>query len=116
MHEYSIAVEICDSAIRVAEENHAASVSTIELEIGELAMINQDQLTFCMESIVKGTLLDGMKLDIDEIKAEIRCGCGYTGRAVDDSLISYIVCPQCGSTAELIRGREIIIKEITVCT
>ena len=114
MHEYSIATEIYDSAIRVAEENHATSVSAIELEIGELAMINCDQLTFCMESIVKGTLFEGAKLKISEIKAEIRCG--YTGKAADDSMLSYLICPQCNTPAELIRGREIPIREITICT
>jgi hydrogenase nickel incorporation protein HypA/HybF len=116
MHEYSIATEIYDSAIKVAEENHATAVSAIELEIGELAMINCDQLTFCMESIVKGTLFEDAELKISEIKAEIRCGCGYTGKAADDSMLSYLICPQCNTPAELIRGREIIIREITICT
>ena len=121
MHELSVAVDVCRAVIEAASKNHASSVKSVELELGECTMINQEQLSFCFKVAAEGTLAEGAELNIVNVPPAIRCECGYRGTVnTDQHHIPYelafdLRCPKCGNcAAELVSGREISVKNIRI--
>lgn len=109
MHELSIVsgvVEIC--------EQHAAGrrVLAVTLTIGTLSGVVAEALEFCFEAGTRGTLLEGARLEIEQIAASGFCAaCGKT------ALIEacFDPCPHCGSyPLEIRSGEEMRVKELEV--
>lgn len=119
MHEFSISSEIVKTVLDTAEKNSGKKVLSIQLEIGELALLNVDQVTFWIHELFKGSLAEGAKVKIKEIKARIQCeSCGFNGRISPDQqdpfkhLIPYS-CPKCGSfQIKVEKGRECTLRRI----
>jgi hydrogenase nickel incorporation protein HypA/HybF len=108
MHEYSIAYDIFATARRAALENHASQVKTVTVEIGEIAMVNPDQVKFLFDAIVEDDpLFKGVAMVCREIKVQSRCDCGYEGN-------ERFVCPQCGGLPEIVGGKEIVVSNIEI--
>lgn len=108
MHELSIAYDIFATAKRAAVEHGAAQVTKVAVELGELTMVNPEQVeflfsTFCEED----PAFSGTVLEYRTVRPKVRCRCGYEG----DELY---VCPRCGSLPEIIEGREIVVTNIEI--
>ena len=119
MHEFSIADEIVRNVLRSAKENHGKKVLSIQLEIGELALLNVEQVTFWIQELLKGSIAEGAKVKVRTIKARIQCeSCGYRGGMNLDQrdpfrhTIPYS-CPKCQSfQIDVEKGRECHLKKI----
>lgn len=108
MHEYSIAYDIFATARRAALENNASQVKIVQVDIGEIAMVNPEQVKFLFEVIAEDDpLFKGVTMACRNIKVKTRCSCGYEG---DERF----VCPQCGSLPEIVAGREIVVSNIEI--
>jgi len=108
MHEYSIAYDIAATARRAALENHASQVKTVRVDIGEIAMVNPEQVKFLFEAIVEDDpLFKNVSMIRRDIKVKSRCACGYEGN-------ERFVCPQCGGLPEIVEGREIVVSNIEI--
>ncbi len=123
MHEFSIAQSIVETVIKVARDNGASQILGVNLEVGEVALVNVDQLGWHIQLLTQGTLADGMQLQWTRIPAGIRCqGCGYEGglryEKEDPSWhfsVPSFECPQCESPNTVItHGRELRVKDINV--
>lgn len=119
MHEFSIASEIVRTVLDSAEKNEGKKVLSVQLEIGELALLNVEQVTFWVCELFKGTIAEGAKVKVKTIKARIKCKpCGYQGgMSLDkqDPLQHFIPysCPKCGSfEIKVEKGRECTVKRI----
>jgi hydrogenase nickel incorporation protein HypA/HybF len=112
MHEMSIAMNIIELASAAAQEEGAAAIERIELEIGTMAGLMVESLEFCFEAAARGTLAEGAVLDITSIPAKGRClVCNEI--SVVDSLAAQ--CPHCGAyLLSLLTGKELTIKAIIV--
>ena len=108
MHEMTIAMNVVDAGIKRAQENHALYVTSIELEIGELAGILNDSLLFCFDSVCKNTIAESCKLNIHSVPAIGKCHhCEITFTV--ESLFAF--CPDCSQFQVLIvSGKELKIK------
>ncbi|MCX7804332.1 MAG: hydrogenase maturation nickel metallochaperone HypA [Planctomycetota bacterium] len=109
MHELSIATEICRCVERATEsarkEGGAGSrVKCVSVRVGELSGVDPEALLFAWEAAVRDTPLEGARLEIERIRAKIRCrGCG----AESGMDFPGAVCPACGSAeAEIAGGME----------
>jgi len=119
MHEFSISSEIVKTVLDEAEKNNGKKVLSIQLEIGELTLLNVEQVTFWIHELFKGSIAEGAKVKFKKVKARIRCGeCQYRGEPGlnqrDDyqHLIQYS-CPKCGSIQIMIeKGRECVLRRI----
>jgi hydrogenase nickel incorporation protein HypA/HybF len=119
MHEFSISSEIVRTVLDTAEKNNGKKVLSIQLDIGELALLNVEQITFWIDQLFKGTVAEGAKLKVRMIKARIQCeSCGYKGGISLDQkdpfrhFIPYS-CPQCGSfEIKVEKGRECTLRRI----
>jgi hydrogenase nickel incorporation protein HypA/HybF len=112
MHEFSIAMNIVDIAIAEAKKAQAEKISEIEIEIGRASGVVREALEFALESVVKGTALENAIIIIYEIPAIAECNsCKHTFKI--ESNIGE--CPECGDiTANLVSGRELKVKTITI--
>lgn len=108
MHEYSIAYDIYTTARRAAQENKANLVKRIHVDIGEMALVNPEQVEFLFSAISEDDpLFSGVALDCRPVVPKAHCVCGYEGDEV-------FVCPGCGAMPELVQGREIVVTSIEI--
>lgn len=119
MHEFSVSSEITRTVLDTAEKNRGKKVLSIQLEIGELTLLNVEQVTFWIHELFKGSMAEGAKVKIKTVRARIKCGtCGYHGGRASDQkenfqhLIPYS-CPKCGSfEIKIEKGKECILRRI----
>jgi hydrogenase nickel incorporation protein HypA/HybF len=107
------------SVLDTAKKNNGKKVLSVQLEIGELALLNVEQVTFWIHELFKGTVAEGAKVKVKTIKARIRCeSCGYKGGMDLDQkdpfrhFIPY-ACPKCSSfQIKVEKGRECTLRRI----
>jgi len=121
MHEFSVSSEIVRTVLDTAEKNHGKRVLSIQLEIGELALLNLEQVTFWIQELFRGSVAEGAKIKVRKIKARVSCeACGYEGEnsSHQKDLFQHLIplsCPKCGSTQiKVEKGRECTLKKIQV--
>ena len=119
MHEFSISDEIVRNVLDTVKENDGKKVLSIQLEIGELALLNVEQVTFWIHELIKGSVAEGAKVKVRTIKARIKCeACGYKGGMSLDRqdpfrhAIPYS-CPKCHSfQIHVEKGQECTLRRI----
>lgn len=122
MHEFSISNAITRSVLQSAKDNGAKSVSSIDLEIGELTLLNPSQVRFWLKELLKKTRARNAKIRIKSIKPKVRCKkCKYAGpmKKEDKPLYHFyppiFACPKCKSTEiKIVKGEECLIKNIRI--
>ena len=121
MHEFSISSEIVRNVLDTAKANDGKKVLSIQLEIGELALLNVEQVTFWIHELFKGSVAEGAKVKVKTIKARIQCeSCGYKGGMNPDRQDSFrhvilYSCPKCSSfQIKVEKGRECALRRIQV--
>ncbi len=108
MHEYGIAYDIYATARRTAEDHHARAVKRVMIDVGDLAMVNPEQVEFLFHAIAaEDPLFSGTSLCYRKVTPRTRCRCGYEGEEV-------FVCPRCGGLPELTQGREIVVTNLEI--
>jgi hydrogenase nickel incorporation protein HypA/HybF len=121
MHEVSIAKSILSTILEVASKNKAREVSGVEMEVGEICLINKEQLVYLIGVLAHDTIAKEMKISIKEVKTKIKCkNCSYSGdveyKEVDPTWhyrVPIFACVRCKSNmTEIIQGKELIIKTI----
>lgn len=118
MHELSIAAAIVDRALSVAADTGAEAVEELTIELGRATHVNPDQLRFCIETAVEGTIAEGATITVEPVSPRARCGCGWNGEPERlDVAVAYapdVRCPDCGNRAELVSGSECRLRSIEV--
>ncbi len=108
MHEYGIAYDIVVTSRRAALENNATSITHIYVDVGELSIVNPDQVEFLFSTIVEDDpLFRDAKLTCTKVAPQTRCVCGYVGSEI-------FVCPECGQLPEIVKGKEVVVTRIEV--
>ena len=111
MHELSFATEILERVQQEARNFPACKVTRVRLGAGELLCIDNASLTFCLEAIAAGTVMENARIEIAELPLELECArCGRTpvATALDSR------CPGCGQAGEFVSGKDLVIEEIEI--
>lgn len=124
MHEAAIAQSIVKTVIDEATKQKAKKVQSVEIEIGELTFLNQEQVSFWVEMGFQNTFAEGTKLIFKIKKSLFKCPhCQYKGplSIKEDPLyhmqLPSFSCPKCnGSNLECIQGKEALIRRIKILT
>jgi len=95
-------------------------VEEVNVTIGRLSMLGEEQLRFCWEAIIEEEpLLKGSLLVIAYEEGTVRCrSCGFEGPIdmTEDPLLHSILpvfaCPRCGGGAAIKRGRSVQVNSI----
>jgi hydrogenase nickel incorporation protein HypA/HybF len=112
MHELSIANDLVTAALDTAKQNNAKKVISVTVELGELAMVNPEQLSFLYEVLTEENMLKGSKLVMETKPASGECSnCGYKGPITDRYTCA---CPKCSMTLNTITGKEILLKNMEI--
>jgi hydrogenase nickel incorporation protein HypA/HybF len=112
MHEVSIAESIVDIAGEYAEREAVQSFSAIELQIGTLSGIEIEALTFAMDVVCRGTVLDGAEVRILTIEGRARCESCDFEFSVEDH---FSPCPACGELrSSIISGEELRVSSLLI--
>jgi hydrogenase nickel incorporation protein HypA/HybF len=121
MHEFSISSEIVKTVLDTTKKSSGKKVFSVQLEIGELTLLNGDQVGFWVKELFKGSAAEDAEVKIKTIKARILCkACGYKGGIRSDQEDSFRhltlqTCPQCNSFQfKVEKGRECILRRIQV--
>lgn len=116
MHEFAIASEIVQNVLETAERNRGGRVLSLDLEIGKLAVLNVEQVTFWVEELLKGTVAEGARIRVKRVNGVVACNdCGRRSRVKDDpsDILAPLSCPQCGSfRVRIERGKECYIRRV----
>jgi hydrogenase nickel incorporation protein HypA/HybF len=108
MHEYGIAYDIVVTAKRTAQDNNAKYISTVYVDVGELSIVNPEQVEFLFYTIIEDDpLFNNTKLVCTKVPPQTRCECGYNGNEI-------FVCPDCGQLPVIEKGREVVVTKIEV--
>ncbi|KYC53786.1 MAG: putative hydrogenase nickel incorporation protein HypA [Candidatus Methanofastidiosum methylothiophilum] len=117
MHELSLAEGILKTILQVAEKEGARKIKSIKIEMGEILLVNSEQLTFCFDIISKDTLAEGAKLDIIFLKPRLLCNVcrkEFQINTDEDLPILSMIC-ECGSNdVTVLSGREFNIKSMKI--
>lgn len=112
MHEISI----CEGIIQVlqaeAKTQDFAKVTTLYLEIGQLASVEVEALRFSFEIVSQGTLADGATLKIDLLSG--RAWCQDCQQSIEIAA-RFEPCSLCGGhQLQITQGDEMRVKELEV--
>jgi len=113
LHEYSVAYQIYETLKHVIEERgDVKKVKKVILEIGELTLINPEQLEFCFSAITsEDEIMKDSELEIEMKKAVVECEkCGK----VENLTPGIFICLKCGSPLKISGGRDLVIKSVDV--
>lgn len=121
MHEFSLAQAIVQTVLQVAQEHGAEAVEEVNLELGELALVNVEQLEWHLRMLTRATLAESARINWRKIGAQVLCPeCGYQGpithQPLDDSShfeVPVLQCPACESpSTRILSGRELKVVDI----
>jgi hydrogenase nickel incorporation protein HypA/HybF len=121
MHEMSLASNVVEIALATASQNAATKIKQVNISIGEYALVQEEQLQFCLDVLAQGTLAEGAKFILKAKRGSILCEvCGYEGPAKppEEAIPGFVfsfVCPRCGGLrTRILDGRDVIVEGITV--
>ena len=110
MHELAIAQNVLDVVLEEGRHHGLARVASIRLQVGALAAVVPDALTFCFQMVSQQTIAAGARLDIDIIPVVARCQGCHQVFAIEDRKFA---CPHCQEPAvDLVSGRELLVASI----
>ncbi len=111
VHELSLMEAVRRQALEALDRHGGERIVAITLRIGALAGVEPDCLAMAFEVVMAESLAAGARLQIESVPAEGRCrSCGQVF-AVRAGLL---VCPGCGGSASLERGRELQLVSLDV--
>ncbi len=108
MHELSIAMSIVDGACEEASRHGATRVESVHLRLGQLCGVVKEALLFSYDIATMDTVLEGSRLQIEEVNAAIYCDNCDTEREL--TTIQNFSCHVCGkASSNVVHGRELTI-------
>jgi hydrogenase nickel incorporation protein HypA/HybF len=111
--------QIVNYTLEEAKKHNAKRVSEVHLLIGKLTFLGLEQVKFAYNLLVKNTILEDSKLQIEEKNGVVKCNnCGYSDdlKFEDDPVYRIpfptLTCSKCEGVVTIVGGKECIIKSI----
>ena len=111
MHELSIAMQLVEQIVAIAEEHRWPRVDEVELEAGALRQVIPEMMQMAFAEATDQTLAQGALLSIRDIPAKARCNqCALEFEPEPDNFL----CPECRvADVEVLEGNQIILKTVS---
>jgi hydrogenase nickel incorporation protein HypA/HybF len=120
MHEFSTVKNIVERVTEVAEKEDAREILRLDIELGELTLLEEEQMRFWLEVMLSESRLGkSTEVVLHRIPGVIQCNkCGYKGGLETtnlDHLFPILKCPKCESfDLEVTEGEDCIIKSLEI--
>jgi hydrogenase nickel incorporation protein HypA/HybF len=123
MHEGALAKSIIEIILDTALANKAKEVVRVEIEVGEICLVNIDQLTYLIKIMASDTIARNMTFQIKELHTLIKCKvCSYVGEVEYKEVepewhyrVPLFGCIRCKSNkTEIIQGRDLMVRSIEI--
>ena len=109
MHEVGIAEELVRQVLATA--CGMARVTEVTVDLGVLQWVDPDALRQAFDAASQGTLAEGARLDLREVRP--RAVCGACGAEYVPEELGIYVCPACGAAEpEFVEGNDIILVSL----
>ncbi|MBZ0129611.1 MAG: hydrogenase maturation nickel metallochaperone HypA [Rhodobacteraceae bacterium] len=112
MHEMALAEGVLQIVEDTIRGQNCTRVTAIRLEIGALSHVEPDAMRFCFDAVIRGSVAEGARLEIDTAPGRAWChNCGH--EVALPSLIA--ACPDCGGfQVQVTGGQELRVKDMEV--
>lgn len=114
MHEFSLVMSMLDVAETAARADGATRIDAIHLEIGALAGVVPEALSFAFEGARQGTMAHDARLEVVHLPAIAYCASCRSEFELDNRF-GIAMCPSCDTpSADLRQGREMHVSHLEV--
>lgn len=109
-------MSLAEGILQIVEDTAAQQgfhrVTEVRLEIGALSGVEVDALSFCLDVVLKGSVADGARVELERLPGRGYClDCSET---VSVNAL-YDPCPTCGSyQVQATGGTEMRVKDLLV--
>ncbi len=111
MHELGIAHDLVEIAASAAAAAQVKRVGVVHVRLGVLSGVVKDALIFSYDIATTDTILEGSRLEIEEVPIVIYCS--NCQMAVSLPGIQDFCCPYCGTpTMDIRQGRELEVVSL----
>jgi hydrogenase nickel incorporation protein HypA/HybF len=112
MHEMSLAEGVLQLIEDAAGQQAFTKVRTVWLEIGQLSGVEPEAMRFCFDSVTRGSIAQGARLEIITLPGTGWCmACARTVPMTE----VFGECPLCGGyQLQVTGGTEMRVKELDV--
>ena len=114
MHEAQVADAVIRSAQVEALARDAARITSVRLAVGIFAGVDTQSLSFCLEAMSSGTMMDNATVEIVRLESETVCAnCGrlpFRENGGDGPP----VCRRCNCEAKVEPATEIFLEEMNI--
>lgn len=112
MHEMAIGASLVGLIEEESRKQGFSKVRVIRVELGEIGHVEPEALRFCFDSVGRGTIAEGARLDIVLVGGAGWClDCGKTVVLTE----RFGACPECGHHhVQMTAGDELRLKELEV--
>lgn len=112
MHEVSLIEGVVGLIEDLQRLEKFVRVRTVRLRVGALCQAEPEALRFCFDAVVRGTVAEGARLEIEMVPGEGRCAACRSTMSLEER---FAACPGCGSIAvDLVAGAELRLAEMEV--
>lgn len=112
MHEMSLCENIREIIVEQARTEGFSRVNCVWLEVGPLSCVEPDALRFGFDVVMRGSVVEGAKVEIMTPTATARCLACETMATIQQR---YDPCPHCGAgPMEMITGDALRISKLEV--
>ncbi|MGB9624652.1 MAG: hydrogenase maturation nickel metallochaperone HypA [Phycisphaerae bacterium] len=112
MHEFAVAAELVEAALREAQQRHARRIERLECRVGAMRQIVPEMLVDAFALAAEGTPAEGAVLDVKTVALIVICRA--CGSRCEQREWTYR-CPVCGSPdIRLEGGDELLLASVTL--
>lgn len=112
MHEMSIAQSLLEIVLDECRRHGVKRVIRIKVQVGALAAVVPDALTFCFGLISQDTIAAHAEMEVETVPVVVRCP---ECREMFEMDSQFYLCPNCGPVPaglDLTSGRELTLQSI----
>lgn len=108
----SLAINIVDIVVAEALKAKAKTINDIEVEVGQLAGVMPDALSFCLEAAARGTMAESATFTLMPVPGTGHCLACQQEVAISEFPAQ---CPGCGGFGvKISTGTELKIRSISI--
>ena len=112
MHEVSLVEGVLQLIEEYQRKEGFSSVRLVRLEIGRMADVEIEAMRFCFDTVVRGSVADGARLEIIEVPGQGWC---EACRRSVPMQVRFDACPDCGHfPLQVSGGTEMRVSELEV--